>query len=115
MSHKERKAELSRKGGAAAIAMAELSSRVSAEMRSTVLGHLQRGGSPIPFDRILATRFGVAAAELVAQGRWGQMVRLRDDRVEGISLREACARQRLVDPQGELVQVARATGIEFGG
>jgi phosphofructokinase-like protein len=115
MGPKERKAELARRGGAAAIAMAELAPKVSAEMRATVLGHLQRGGSPVPFDRILATRFGVAAADLVAQGRWGEMVRLRDDRVEGVSLREACAHHRVVDPNSELVRVARSTGIEFGG
>lgn len=111
----ERKARLARGGGAAAILMAQLEGRLDAQMRSTVLGHLQRGGSPNPYDRILATRFGVGAADLVARGRWGEMVRIRDDRVEGVSLAEAIAGQRLVDPQSELVRVARATGVELGG
>jgi 6-phosphofructokinase 1 len=114
-TRRERKDRLVRGGGAAAIAMAGLADLVDAEMRITVLGHLQRGGSPVPFDRILATRFGVCAADLVAAERWGEMVRLRDDRVEGVALREAVARQRAVEPDGELVRVARAVGIELGG
>lgn len=114
LSRKDRKAMLQSRGGAAAIAMAELSALVDAEMRSTVLGHIQRGGSPIPFDRILATRFGVCAADLVAAGRWGEMVRLRDNRVDGVPIEQA-AHTRFVDIHGEIVSVARATGIEFGG
>jgi ATP-dependent phosphofructokinase / diphosphate-dependent phosphofructokinase len=112
---KERKARLAAGGGAANIAKTALEAHVDAEMRVTVLGHIQRGGSPNPFDRILATRFGVGAADLVAQGRWGEMVRLRDGVVEGVSLREAVSRQRLVDPQEELVRVARSLGLELGG
>lgn len=115
LGRKERKEHLARGGGAAAIAMARLEGRLDAEMRSTVLGHLQRGGPPIPADRILATRFGVGAADLVAANRWGEMVRLRDGRVEGVPIPLAIARQNLVDPDGELVRVARATGVEFGG
>jgi ATP-dependent phosphofructokinase / diphosphate-dependent phosphofructokinase len=115
MSIPERKRRLARGGGAAAILMAQLEGRLQADMRATVLGHLQRGGSPNAADRILATRFGVGAADLVAQGRWGEMVRIRDDRVEGVPLSEAIARQKLVDVDGELVRVARATGVELGG
>ena len=111
----DRQRRIRRAGGAAALLAAQLDGRIAAEMRVTVLGHLQRGGSPIPSDRILATRFGVCAADLVAQDRWGEMVRLKDGRVEGVSLREAVARLRVVDLEGELVRVARATGIELGG
>ncbi len=110
----ERKTRLKGAGGAAAIAMAQLDGRVAAEMRLCVLGHLQRGGSPVPFDRLLATRFGVVAADLVAQGRWGEMVRLKDGHVDGVPLSEAVATYRLVDPEGELVRTARAVGVEFG-
>ncbi len=111
----QRQVRLRRGGGAAAIAVAQLSGRVDAEMRSCVLGHLQRGGSPVPFDRVLATRFGVAAADLAAADRWGEMVRLRHGSVHGVSLAEATAHTRFVDPKGELVRVARMTGIELGG
>jgi 6-phosphofructokinase 1 len=111
----DRKKRLRRGGGAAAIAMAQLEGHIDAEMRSCVLGHLQRGGSPCPFDRLLATRYGVAAVDLVAASRWGEMVRLQDGRVEGVSLAEVTTHTRLVDPQGELVRVARQTGIELGG
>jgi 6-phosphofructokinase 1 len=110
-----RRARLRKGGGAAAIAMANLQGRLDAEMRSCVLGHLQRGGSPVAFDRVLATRFGVAAVDLVEQGRWGEMVRLRDGRVDGVPIADAIATYRLVDTEGELVRTARATGIEFGG
>lgn len=114
LSPKERKIRLSRGGGAAAIAMAQLAGRVDAEMRSCVLGHIQRGGSPVAVDRLLATRFGVAAVDLVVGGRWGEMVRLQGDKITSVTLREACSYQKLVDPDGELVRVARATGVEFG-
>ncbi|MFH1464930.1 MAG: ATP-dependent 6-phosphofructokinase [Pseudomonadota bacterium] len=103
-------------GGKAGYALAAaLSDRTDADIRVTVLGHLQRGGGPIPFDRILATRLGVGAVELIRQGRWGEMVRLRDGHIDGVSIEEAVATYRLVDPEGELVRTARAVGIEFGG
>jgi 6-phosphofructokinase 1 len=102
-------------GGAGALVVKALAAWVEAEARVCVLGHLQRGGSPIPFDRVLATRFGVGAVDLVAAGRWGELVALRGDRVVGVPLEEAVRGQRLVDPHGELVRVARAVGVEFGG
>jgi 6-phosphofructokinase 1 len=114
VAHDRVKARLKSGGGAGAIAMATLEGRVDAEMRLVVLGHLQRGGSPEPVDRVLATRFGVAAADLVAAGRWGEMVRLRDDRVEGVPLREAVEAYRFVDTAGELVRTARSVGVAFG-
>jgi 6-phosphofructokinase 1 len=114
LTQAERKRILKQDGGAAAIAQRELSSRVTAEMRSCVLGHLQRGGSPVAFDRVLATRFGVAAVDLVQQDRWGEMVRLRDGHVSGVSLEEAVAANRTVDIRGELVRAARCVGVAFG-
>lgn len=111
----ERRGRLAAGGGAAAIAMANLHGLVDAEMRCCVLGHLQRGGSPVAFDRVLATRFGVAACDLVARGRWGEMVRLHNGVVDAVPIREAIETYRLVDTNGELVRTARATGVEFGG
>jgi 6-phosphofructokinase 1 len=84
------------------------------ETRVTVLGHIQRGGSPSPFDRILSTRFGVAAVELIAAGGFGKMVCLRGGRVEAVDIAEAVGAMKCIDPQGELVRVARAIGMGFG-
>lgn len=88
--------------------------RVDKEVRVTVLGHLQRGGSPSPSDRILAARFGASAVELVARGAYGHMVSLRSERIESVPLAEAISPTRLVDPESEVVQSARALGISFG-
>ena len=114
LTKEERRNRIHRGGGAAAIAMAQLDGRIEAEMRSCVLGHLQRGGSPVAFDRLLATRFGVCAVKLVAQGRWGEMARLKNGHVDGVSIHQAIDTYRLVDPEGELVEIARATGVELG-
>jgi len=84
------------------------------EVRVSVLGHIQRGGSPSPFDRILGTRFGVAAVDLVAQGGFGKMVCLRNARIESVNLSAAVGQLKTVDPQGEMVRTARAIGICFG-
>jgi phosphofructokinase-like protein len=113
--HDQAKGRLKRGGGAAAIAMAQLDGLIEAEMRHTVLGHIQRGGSPVASDRILATRFGVAAVDLVEAGRWGDMVRIRNGSVDGVPIREAVAEYRLVDVEGELIRTARAVGVELGG
>lgn len=86
-----------------------------AEVRLTVLGHLQRGGGPVAFDRLLATRFGVHAVDLVEAGRWGEMVALRNGRTVGVPIAEAVAVYRRIDPQSDLVHTARAVGIELGG
>jgi len=84
------------------------------DTRVTILGHIQRGGPPSPFDRILCTRFGVAATELIAQGKFGKMVCLKDGAIQSVDIAEAVRVTRLVDPQGELVRIARATGVCFG-
>ncbi len=84
------------------------------EVRVTVLGHVQRGGSPSPFDRILATRFGVCAVDLVARGEFGRMVCLRAGRIESVMLAEAVGACKTVDPNGDHVRAARAVGISFG-
>src|ERR1700692_175841 len=84
------------------------------DVRITVLGHIQRGGSPSPFDRILATRFGVEAVELVARGECGRMVCLRAGEIESVTLDEAVGETRLVDPMGSMIRTARAVGITFG-
>ena len=84
------------------------------EVRVSVLGYIQRGGSPSPYDRILGTRFGVAAVDLIAQGVFGKMVRLKNECVDSVDIAEAIGKMKSVDPQGELVRTARAIGISFG-
>ncbi|PSH04910.1 MAG: 6-phosphofructokinase [Acidobacteria bacterium] len=84
------------------------------EVRVTVLGHTQRGGSPSPADRILSTRFGVAVVDLIAQHGFLKMVALRGDKVVFVDIADAIGKAKAVDPQGELVNAARAIGIHFG-
>jgi ATP-dependent phosphofructokinase / diphosphate-dependent phosphofructokinase len=79
-----------------------------------VLGHLQRGGSPSPFDRVLGTRFGAAAVHLIARGGMGRMVALRGTSIVDVPIADAIARPKLVDPEGELVETARSVGVSFG-
>ena len=76
----------------------EIESRTKIESRVTVLGHLQRGGSPTLFDRILATRFGVAAVDAAEAGRFGVMVALRGNRIVEVPLAEVAGQNRKVDP-----------------
>ncbi len=84
------------------------------ETRITVLGHIQRGGSPTPFDRFLATRYGAAATRLAAQGKFGNMVSLQNGHVTDIPLAEALATPKRVDLNGDAVRTARNLGICFG-
>ncbi len=84
------------------------------EVRVSVLGHIQRGGSPSPCDRVLGTRFGAKATELIANREFGKMVCLRGESVQAVDIAEAVGHLKLVDPHGELVAVARAMGICFG-
>jgi 6-phosphofructokinase 1 len=84
------------------------------ETRVTVLGHLQRGGGPIPYDRILATRYGVAAVEAFMEGKYGTMVSLQGKEITTVDLQEAIKEIRLVPPDSNIVDTARAIGISFG-
>lgn len=84
------------------------------EIRNTVLGHLQRGGNTITYDRILSTRYGVAAVEFIAEGRFGNMVCLKGDTITYEHLENVIGEVKNVDPHGTLVKVARSIGIGFG-
>jgi ATP-dependent phosphofructokinase / diphosphate-dependent phosphofructokinase len=95
-----------RLGGVGDVLAAEIEQRTGFETRVTVLGHVQRGGSPTPRDRVLATRFGLKAADLVAEGRFGQMAALQGDRIVEVSLKEATAELKTVPP--EWYEVAKA-------
>jgi phosphofructokinase-like protein len=86
-------------GGVGEILGREIEQRTGFETRVTVLGHVQRGGSPTPRDRVLATRFGLKAAELAHAGEFGQMAALRGDDVVAVSLEEATAQLKTVTPE----------------
>lgn len=103
-----------RLGGIGAAVAAELNECLGMETRVVTLGHLQRGGSPTPYDRILASRFGVRAAELIAASSFGQMVALKGQSVTGVPIASAVAQLNRVDPQGELVRTGESLGINFG-
>jgi 6-phosphofructokinase 1 len=103
-----------RLGGVGAVVAHALEALVPFEVRYVVLGHLQRGGSPTPFDRMLATRFGVAAVAALADGDSGCMVALHGDRIERVPIDLTVTRPRLVDPRGERVTAARSVGTIFG-
>lgn len=100
--------------GAAHRVASALEPHLDYDVRVTILGHLQRGGSPVQFDRILGTRYGVAAVEAVEAGLFGRMVALKNDQITTVTLEEATQGQRLVDPRGQLVSAARSVGICFG-
>jgi ATP-dependent phosphofructokinase / diphosphate-dependent phosphofructokinase len=103
-----------RYGGIADRLAKEIGEMCGVETRSLVLGHLQRGGQPISYDRLLALRFGAAAIELAKRGDFGSMVSLDPPDVRAVPLGEALARPKLVEVHGDIVRTARALGISFG-
>ncbi len=106
---------IARLGGIGQKVADQIHDKAGLETRCTVLGHLQRGGTPTPFDRWLATRYGAAAVRLAHAGKHGMMVNLRGRHIGAIPLAEALAKTpKLVDPDGDLVATARGMGIVFG-
>jgi len=87
-----------RLGGVGQALGEELEARTGYETRVTILGHVQRGGTPVAYDRVLATRFGVAAMQAVEAGRFGQMVGLHGTEIEEVDLERALAAPKLLDP-----------------
>ncbi|MDF3075121.1 MAG: 6-phosphofructokinase [Alphaproteobacteria bacterium] len=92
----------------------KIAQATGAETRVTVLGHVQRGGSPGARDRIIASAFGVHAVELIAQGKFDHMVVWSDRQVKAVPIAEAIGQYQAVDPKDALVQTARGLGISFG-
>jgi len=103
-----------RLGGAGQALAETIAARTDYDVRVTVLGHLQRGGSPCAFDRLLATRFGARAVDLIRDGDYGQVAALRSGDIVSAPLEQAVAKLKHVDPDGQLVRSARALGIELG-
>ena len=92
----------------------ELKERTGQEIRITVPGHTQRGGSPCPYDRVLATRLGAAAAELIMTEQYGYMVGIRNGETTKVPLKEVAGKLKTVQPDSGIVQEAKITGISFG-
>jgi ATP-dependent phosphofructokinase / diphosphate-dependent phosphofructokinase len=88
-----------RLGGIGATLEQAIESRLAFETRATILGHVQRGGTPTAFDRVLATRFGVAAIDALEIRRFGSMVGLCGSEIVGVALEEALRAPKLVDPE----------------
>ena len=92
----------------------QLEDLVGLEARATILGHVQRGGTPTANDRILSTRYGAAAVELLMEGKFGNMVTLDGNTISYESLENVIGKNKAVDPNGELVTMAKGMGISFG-
>lgn len=103
-----------RYGGIGQYLADEICHRSGAETRVTVLGHIQRGGTPSPLERLIAAAFGVAAVDLIAEGQYDQMVTWQKRQVVSVPIAEAIAQYRAVDPNGTLVKTARGLGICLG-
>ncbi len=103
-----------RLGGIGSVLAAELEKRTGKEVRTCVLGHLQRGGTPSPIDRMLCSMFGTEAIELVAAAQFGKMVAFSGTHVVAVTLAEAVSRLKTVPPDGDMSRTARALGICLG-
>jgi len=103
-----------RLGGIGEIIAAKIEELTGKETRACTLGHLQRGGAPTSLDRILGARFGVKAVELAEKGEFGKMVSYQSYSVDSVPITEAIHRLKRVEPDGEVVQTARAIGICLG-
>lgn len=101
-------------GGVGEYVAKMIAEQTELETRVTVLGHLQRGGSPTPFDRILATKFGTLACKLAAEKKLGMMVALHGSEVVPVAIQDAISRQKLVPPDHQMVLAAKSVGTSFG-
>jgi 6-phosphofructokinase 1 len=103
-----------RYGGVAERLAADIQERTGFETRSLVLGHLQRGGSPVAFDRFLSLRFGAAAVRCVEDGNFGTMVAVDAESIRAVPLKDAIDQLKMVDLDSDTVQTARDMGVSFG-
>ncbi|MCA9234793.1 MAG: 6-phosphofructokinase [Planctomycetales bacterium] len=110
----ERAGRQARLGGIGPLVAEEIESRLHRECRTVILGHLQRGGSPTTFDRVLATQYGAHAVRLIVEQKFGHMITYNPPEMGSAPIMEAVNQIREVDPNGAAVQAARALGISFG-
>ncbi|HQE30377.1 MAG TPA: 6-phosphofructokinase, partial [Phycisphaerae bacterium] len=103
-----------RLGGIAHVLVDQIAQRTGLEVRATVLGHVQRGGTPVACDRVLATRFGFHAMELLAAGRFNELVVMQNSQLTSVPIESVAGKQRLVPADHPLIAAARAVGTSFG-
>jgi len=103
-----------RLGGVAHALREQLQPLLDSEVRATVLGHVQRGGAPTPFDRVLATQFGNEAAQLLMAGQFNRMVTLQCERLASLPLAEVAHQSRQVPLDHPLLRTARQIGVSLG-
>ena len=113
-AHLENSPDPIRLGGVANVLREQLKEHLESEVRSTQLGHVQRGGTPTPYDRVLATRFGWYAAKMVANGEFGRMAALKGDECTSVPIEEVANRTRNVPDDSTLLDVATSLGISLG-
>ena len=92
----------------------KLQKETDLEVRVTVPGHTQRGGSPCPYDRVLSTRIGAAGAKAILEKDFGCMIAVKNDKMVRIPLEEIAGKLKYVDPNSSIVEEAKMTGISFG-
>ena len=103
-----------RLGGVAEVLCEQIAERTHLECRATILGHVQRGGKPSAFDRVLATQLGHRAVEMLIAGQFNQMVAIQGGRLTAVPIADVADQQRLVPLDHPLVAACRATGVSFG-
>ena len=93
---------------------AAIQQKTGREVRVTVPGHMQRGGEPCPYDRVIATRLGAEAAEMIRRKEYGYMVALNNNKIEKIPLADIAGKLKMVDPKSDIIREAKDVGISFG-
>lgn len=93
---------------------AQIEEKTGQEIRVTVPGHMQRGGEPCPYDRVLATQLGAAAAQLIKNGEYGCMVAMKNNRITKVPLEDVAGKLKTVDPESDIIQETKSIGISFG-
>jgi 6-phosphofructokinase 1 len=106
--------EAIRLGGISAVLSQQIEQCTGIETRYTILGHLQRGGTPSPYDRYLATEFATSAVEMLAKGQFNRMVCIRQGRLNSVPLSVPGSRARVIAPRCHAIQMARSMGVSFG-
>lgn len=93
---------------------AKISELTGQEVRVAVPGHMQRGGSPCPYDRVLSTRLGAAAGKMILDGEFGYLVGMKNNHIAKIPLADVAGKLKMIQPDDEMVQEAKLMGISFG-